>query len=419
MEAVELGRALREGASRARNELPTAAAAGLRQALVGPEPRGGATRRRLDRLVRIVGGAIVALAVALVVISVVSGHAQPRLFLPLVAVVVPLALAIHLPLLGWRVAWLATALAPLIPQQQRLDPAQVAVLLVLFGVAAARYGRPTSWAIWAVTLIPFWIWAGSGWHGPALASVALTMLCVAIDVLNAWHETRVALRAQARRTQTEAERRAVLEERARIAREMHDLVAHHLSMIAVATATAPYRLPAISEQVREEFDMLNGTARIALAYIRSLLGALHNEQPAERSPQPLLTDIPELVTATRRAGLPVELQMPAGTGALRPVLGVAAYRIVQEALSNAARHAPGATVTVAINRTPQRLCIRVSNTRSPTSRPPPGAGRGGHGLRGMQERVALLDGTLTARSARDGGFVVSAVLPVRLRADER
>jgi len=362
--------------------------------LIGAEPRGGATRRRrLDRVVGILGGAAVALAGALAVSAAVSGHAQPRLVLFVVAVVVPLALAARFPLFGWRVAWLSAALLPLIPLQTRLDPGQVAVLLVLFCVAAARYGRPTSWAMWAVTLLPFWIWAGSGWRGPALASAVLTVLCVVIDALTGWHRTRIDLRVQTERTQTEAERRAVLEERARIAREMHDIVAHHLSMIAVATATASYRLLDVSDDVRHEFEVLNGTARAALADTRALLGALRSEQQAERCPQPGLADIPELVTATRRAGVQVELLMPSRIDELRPVIGMSAYRIVQEALSNAARHAPGAPVTIAIDRTPDRLCIRVGNTAPANPQPPSTAAVRGHGLRGMHERVSLLAGT--------------------------
>lgn len=387
--------------------------------LLGAEPRGGATRRRrVDRVVRIVGGAVVALAMALVVSAVVSGRAQPRLFLLVVAVVVPLALAAPFPLIGWRVAWLAAALAPLIPQQQQqLDPGQAAVLLLLFCVTAARYGRPISWAMWAVTLVPFWIGAASGWRGPALASAVLTVLCVAIDALTGWHQTRLELRAQTERTQTEAEHRAVLEERARIAREMHDIVAHHLSMIAVATATAPYRLPGVSEQVRAEFDTMNTAARHALADIRTLLGVLRSEGQPERSPQPVLADIPELVDAARRAGVPVELRMPPRHDALRPVIGMSAYRIVQEALSNAARHAPGAAVIVAIDRQPDRLCVQVTNSRPRAADPPPIAGLAGNGLRGMRERVALLEGTLAVNPRRDGGFVVSAVLPTECAAE--
>lgn len=413
MEVLDLPGVLRGLVVGGRRDLPGAARAGLRQALVGAEPRpAGAPSRRLDRVIAVVGLVLVVVAAALALFAAASGQGGPRLLLLVASVLVPLVLAARFPLWGWRIAWLAGILVPLLPHHARLDPGQIVVLLLLFGIAAARYGRPTSWAIWVITLVPLWVWVGgSDWRASLAATAALTLLCIAIDALSGWRRTHLDLLAQTERTQTEAEKRAVLEERARIAREMHDVLAHHLSMIAVQTETAPYRLQGLSNEVCTEFAVLNDAARAALTDTRALLGALHSEQRPERCPQPVLTDVPELVGAARRAGVAVELRMPARTDALRPVIASSAYRIVQEALSNAARHAPAAAVTVTVERHLDRLGLQVRNSQLQTPPNTSVADGTGHGLAGMRERVALLEGTLAAGPADDGGYVVAAVLP--------
>jgi signal transduction histidine kinase len=204
----------------------------------------------------------------------------------------------------------------------------------------------------------------------------------------------------------------VLEERSRIARELHDVVAHHMSLIAVRAETAPYRLDGLPEPVAEEFGALSELARAALADMRRLLGVLRQDQPAALAPQPRLAELPELVAATRRAGMPVELTVAAGLGEVPAGVGLCAYRIVQESLSNASQHAPGAAVTVTVGQADGAVRLRVAN--GPGQPPGPGDGehRPGHGLIGMRERVALLGGSLSAGPAPGGGFVVSAVLPV-------
>ncbi len=205
----------------------------------------------------------------------------------------------------------------------------------------------------------------------------------------------------------------MLEERARIARELHDVVAHHLSLIAVQAETAPYRLSGVPEPVRAEFASLSGAAREALTEMRKLLGVLRSDHPAERGPQPRLADLPELAAAARRAGVKVELSLPAAGGQVPPGVGVCAYRIVQEALSNAGRHAPGAAVTVTVDQDGNAVRLRVANGPGTPAGPSTDGQRPGHGLTGMRERVALLGGSLTAGQAPGGGFAVSAVLPLR------
>ena len=154
----------------------------------------------------------------------------------------------------------------------------------------------------------------------------------------------------------------MLEERARIARELHDVVAHHMSLIAVRAETAPYRLSDLPEPVSEEFRSLSEAARDALSDMRRLLGVLRNDdQAASRAPQPQLSDLQALVEGARLAGISVELTVPAELDRVPAGVGVCAYRIVQESLSNASQHAPGATVTVLVDHRGSAVTLRVAN----------------------------------------------------------
>ena len=233
-----------------------------------------------------------------------------------------------------------------------------------------------------------------------------------LDSIGSRLRAQRALEAQTERAEDERARRAVLEERTRIARELHDVVAHHMSLIAVRAETAPYRLTDLPESARAEFGSLSEVAREALAEMRQLLGVLRHDQPAALAPQPELADLPALVATARQAGLSVELSVPAALDHVPSGVGVCAYRIVQESLSNASQHAPGAAVTVSVDHDSGAVLLRVANGPG-GSAGPSGKERGvGHGLTGMRERVALLGGSLSAGPSPDGGFVVSAVLPL-------
>jgi signal transduction histidine kinase len=339
-----------------------------------------------------------------------------------VAVVTPLLLAARYPLLGWRTGWLALLLVPLVPAQWRggwpWGPAQLLALLLVFGAAGARYRRPVLWWMWALSLIPWWLWLATDLadlSGPLAASIVFTAATIALDSLSSRWRTQRALAAQTERTEQERARRAVLEERARIARELHDVVAHHMSLIAVRAETAPYRLSDPSESALSEFGSLSDVAREALAEMRRLLGVLRNDQPAGLAPQPQLSDLPALVDAARRSGVSVELSVPSALGQLPSGVALCAYRIVQESLSNASQHAPGAAVTVSVDHDAGAVLLRVANGPGGPADPVGRAGNEhgpGHGLTGMRERVALLGGSLSAGPSPDGGFVVSAVLPL-------
>lgn len=138
-------------------------------------------------------------------------------------------------------------------------------------------------------------------NGPASATMVFTAAAIAVDSVGSRLRTQRALDAQTERTEAEQERRAVLDERTRIARELHDVVAHHVSLIAVQAETAPYRLSELPEHARAEFAAVSEVAREALSEMRRLLGVLRQDQPSQLEPQPELADVPALVDATRRA----------------------------------------------------------------------------------------------------------------------
>jgi signal transduction histidine kinase len=344
--------------------------------------------------------------------------------------VAPLPLAVRRPLLGWRIGWPALAVMPwmgiesqqepgTIPADWPWNPVQVAVLVVVFAVTGTRHSRGVLWWMWALTLLPWWLQAARTAPGPAVlvaGTVVFTAVALAADAFGGRYRARLKLAEVAERAEVEAGRRAVLEERARIAREMHDVVAHHLSLIAVRAEAAPYRLDRLAGDARAEFGELGGTAREALTEMRRLLGVLRTGEAAEQAPQPGLGDLPGLVDAARGAGLAVELSRRGPLDGLPAPVGVCAYRIVQESLSNAGRHAPGAAISVTVDVEPAAVRLKIGNGPPGAVRNGAGAGAhvpaaSGHGLAGMRERVTLLGGTFSAGPAPGGGFEVAAELP--------
>ena len=343
------------------------------------------------------------------------GH-MPRavgLFLGFLSVA-PAALAHYRPLRAWHISFLLLFPGMLwYPYGFPWSPYQFLALLFVLAVLAVRAELRVSATVGAVTAVPVLVFADPD---GGLLLLGLIMLVIAVaDQVRRRRVSQHALASQTVVTQQEQQRRAVLEERARIAREMHDVVAHHMSMIAVQAETAPYRLTGITEQTRDEFTAIAGAARTALADMRRLLGVLRSEtERAQRSPQPGLADIVEMVDAARRAGLDVELVSDPrlATHTVAEPVGLAAYRIVQEALTNAGRHAPGAKVRVELRTTVARLVVRVSNGPARLAAGREGSA-GGHGLVGMRERAELLGGTFSAGPDGRYGFAVTAWLPYR------
>ena len=402
----------------------------LIQVLAGPDPA-PAWRWRSRQERRSACAALAAVSLALCFISVTnvhqvaSGGAEPpvsawQVMIALVAVL-PLPLAARYPMPAWRAGWLLLLLTPLLPAAWwggwPWGPAQVLALLGAFCLAAIRQRRMALWWMWALTLIPWCGWLVKDLpdlNGPASATIVFTAGAIVVDNVGSQLRARRALATQTAQADAERGRRATLEERTRIARELHDVVAHHLSLIAIKAESAPFRLGELAEPVHAEFGSLSDVAREALTEMRRLLGVLREDEPARLAPQPELSDLRTLVDTARQAGVDVELSAPDELGRVSPGIGICAYRIVQESLSNASQHAPGAAVTVSVDRSPRAVQLRVANGPGAAAIRPEHArqGRPGHGLTGMRERVELLGGSLSVGPTPTGGFAVSAVLPL-------
>lgn len=289
-------------------------------------------------------------------------------------------------------------------------PANVTVPIVLHAVAART--EPRRARLWLLVAAVASVTAGVDWsltrgHEYPTTIVANALGCFAVCAA-AWFMGR--LRAERRRTELAVQRRAAGEERARIAREMHDVVAHSLSVIVVQADGGAY-LARLHGQDATTLETVAATARTALAETRRLVGVLRDgaDGPATLEPEASLESIPDLVAATRATGLPVTYAERGDPAAHRPLgagAELAAHRIVQESLTNVLRHGgPDATADVTLTHSPQGLRIAVVNTGRRST--PDGRG---HGVIGMQERVAAYDGDLVA-GPRPDGFEVIATLP--------
>jgi signal transduction histidine kinase len=218
-------------------------------------------------------------------------------------------------------------------------------------------------------------------------------------------------RAQiAERERDLAAREAVVEERARIARELHDVIAHHVSMIVLQAGAERRVLDGANTSTREVLETVERTGRSALTEMRRLLGMLRGDASDPLTPQPGLTDVPTLVGQLREAGLPVELHVEGELLELPVGIELSAYRIVQEALTNALKHAGEASATVNIRHGLDSLELEIVDDGAGT---PALVASGGHGLVGMRERVALYGGRLDAGRRPGGGFAVRVLLPIR------
>jgi signal transduction histidine kinase len=281
-------------------------------------------------------------------------------------------------------------------------------------LAAYRLGRRGSPAVAVACGIGY---LPAALAGSAAVSVLLTALLPATALAGAARRThRAALANQAER---QAHAGALVEhtvrgERSRIARELHDVVAHHVSMVVVQAESARLTTPGMPPLGAHRLAAIGDTARSALTDMRRLLGVLREDAqgPApERQPQPGLHQLTDLLDEARDvSGAGTRLIVSGIPAGVDPGTELAAYRIVQEALTNARRHAPGTAVDVELHYAAAtlRLCVRDNGPGLAAE-----AASGGHGLLGMRERAAAVGGTLRTGSANPGGFLVEATLPLR------
>lgn len=298
--------------------------------------------------------------------------------------------------------------------------AQLLVLLLLTLRVRARAAAEALGLTVLVTWLLDGVWGAPPHQSTSLITVVLATVVVALGTaLRGRRVARAELNRQTTLTAEERARRTLLEERSRIARELHDVVAHHMSVISIQAQVAPHLVENPSDELRENLEGIRHNALEALTELRRVLGVLRSESPdadalddggaGPHSPQPTLDRLDALVENTRAAGLTVTTRINGERRPMQSGVELSAYRIVQEALSNVLRHAPGATAHVEIEYIPYGLLVSVANSRPdrPAS-PSPGAG---HGLLGMRERAAMLGGSLTAGPGADGGYRVFAELP--------
>ena len=211
------------------------------------------------------------------------------------------------------------------------------------------------------------------------------------------------------REQGEASRQAAAEERLRIAQELHDVIGHSLGVIAVQAGVGAHLIDTKPEQAKQALEHISRTSRESLAEIRRLLGLVRSGDAATSyAPTPGLADLPRLADEVRGTGIAVDLVVDPAASDLPPGVELAAYRIVQEALTNAVRHGHAHRATVAVDTRGGALRVEVADDGAG-----PGAHTrpGGHGLVGMQERVAVYGGSLQTGARPSGGFVVAATIP--------
>ncbi|SCG50740.1 sensor histidine kinase [Micromonospora halophytica] len=369
-------------------------------------------------------------AAALVLMEVAFTLLTPREFWPsrlplglawsvLCATPVALRRVAPWPAVGLAVATLA------IPAFLDQAPASQSLTFVVltYTMAAHRPARPA-----AVAAVLLWVPVvvanvlapvESGLQvGPAylvLNNLLTALLSYAVGrAVQARRVTTEALRERARvaeENQRSLAEQAVADERRRIARELHDVVAHHVSVMGVLATGARRVLRRDPGTADEALATIEDTSRVTLREMRRLLDVLRTdaEPAADLTPQPGLAGIEALVEQVREAGLPVTLHVEGDPGQVEEGVSLTSYRIVQEALTNALKHAGVATAQVRVAVDGGYLTVEVEDTgRGPT----PGPDRIGHGLVGMRERVALYGGTLRTGARPGGGFRVSARIPV-------
>jgi signal transduction histidine kinase len=360
--------------------------------------------------------------------TTIPGPLWLRALLPLL-IGAPLLLRRRAPLLMWAAIWAVIALQSLLAQGQytkALDLAfgphpetPIAFTFVLFAAAYAlgAHASPRRAAAGLILAVPVMVeinhYGGlglalsTGGDGPdvAKASLQLAAFCLA-GVLVRARKQAVWMAARSATRQRQAEQAAAAE-RARIARELHDIIAHHLSVVVLHAAGARASGGADPATLEE----IEHSGRQALNETRRLFGVLRDpDEESGRAPQPGISELPALAGRLRAAGLEVSLSIDGEHTALPPAVTVSAYRIVQEALTNVLKHAGPARAEVTVGCTDSAVTIEV--TDDGPGNPVPLAPGGGQGLAGMRERVALFGGELRAGPRPDGGFSVRARLPI-------
>ncbi|MBT2525045.1 two-component sensor histidine kinase [Streptomyces sp. ISL-99] len=319
---------------------------------------------------------------------------------------------------GWWVSLLSTPFVGVVGHYSDGWPwspsSFVGHLGVMVVVAARTRPRTAAW-MWACTAayaVFAEVFLGGGYSTDSpqmLVFSAFALLTTAL--VSVRREAQREVKVQRTVTAVERDRRTLLEERTTIARELHDVVAHHMSVVAIQAEAAPYRVENPPPELEQAFVTIRENAVAALTELRRVLGVVRAEDyEAPDAPQPTLAELDGLIANVRDAGLTVDKTVTGSVRELPQGVELSAYRIIQEALSNALRHAPGSTAKVEVSYVLGGLGLRIVNT-APQGlvKMSPGAG---HGITGMRERVSMLNGEMTAEATEDGGYEVAVFIPV-------
>ncbi|HEY6681892.1 MAG TPA: sensor histidine kinase [Propionibacteriaceae bacterium] len=287
-------------------------------------------------------------------------------------------------------------------------------LLLMFGGYFVAVARPL-WELLlcsavAVGCFALLWWGGGAPYGPRDALISVLALAITVGLGRAGR-LRVDLANARAEAAEEVARRRSSEERLRIARELHDIIGHSLGTIAVQAGVGRHLMDTEPEKAADALDSIAKISRDSLDEVRSVVAALRDDEPPYK-PAPSLTDLPDLIETVRSTGLAVELKLPNDVEAIPRQAGAAVYRITREALTNVVRHAHASTASVQVDHHDGLVEVAIrddgggaGNGREPHS-------EGGTGITGMRERAEALGGSLSAGPARDGGFLVTASLPV-------
>ena len=298
------------------------------------------------------------------------------------------------------------------------------LLLALIGIYAVAAYRSIRY-LWVVAGFCVVVLGGVAIRGPVFRTagqIVFNVFCVAVAVLIGRVTQQLRTRAEtasARASLLEREqelqaREAVIAERERIARELHDVIAHDVSLMVIQAGAAQRVMSDHPAQASEALSMIQDGGRRAVDELYLLLGMLRDDGQ-ELAPQRRLSAVEDLVSEVRRAGVPIELEITGQRRDLGSALEVSAYRLVQEALTNVMKHARGSRTLVELAYESAQLTVRVADDGNGQAAPP-AAGSGGHGLLGMRERVRMFGGSLDAARRPGGGWLVTAVLPVAAEA---